>query len=159
MDISFRQLSPAAITGIWDVARILTACGQDMYEKYELRHWYNSTLKNLLILYYILLMKGTKLWGVFDNNALVGTFQTKRDGQYLNFCKFAVLPGCSGQGIGGKCIAKMEDIAREHQLNGLSCEVFDESRHALSFYLNKGFVKTGSMSTLKYTELKLVKKL
>lgn len=159
MELSYKIISPVSVTQIWAVANVLTSCGKDMYIKYGLRHWNNSIFKNILILYYTLLVKHTTLWGVYYNKNLVGSFQTKLDGQYLNFCKFAVLPDISGKGIGGKCISKMEEIARQQHLLGLSCEVFDESKHALDFYRNRGFSKEGTLNTLKYTEIKLLKRI
>ncbi len=159
MYIIFNKISTISLLKIYSVARILTDCGRDMYVKYRLRHWNNSIIKNILILYYTILVKHKTIWGVYNKEKIIGTFQTKKEGQFLNFSKFAVLPTISGNGIGGKCIEQMENIAQEQKLVGLSCEVFDQSDKALTFYLNRGFIKTGTINTLKYTEITLKKTL
>lgn len=159
MDITYHNISAYSIPNILKISRIICSCGEDMYQRYGLSHWNNSLFKTFLIVYYTILIKHTTLWAIYNNETIIATFQTKREGDYLNFCKFAVDPRQAGQGVGSRCLGIMEEIAGEIGLRGLTCEVFDKSTHALYFYLNRGFVKNGSISTMKYTELKLVKRI
>lgn len=153
------RILPYSFSDLIKTAKIITACGNDMYKKYGLSHWKNSLFKNLLIVYYTLFFKHTKIWGVYLNGFMVATFQTRISGQSLYFCKFAVNPDHSGHGIGGQCINTMIEIAKNNNLMTLSCEVFRENLHALSFYQKRGFKNIGERTTLKYTEYALVKQI
>ena len=158
-EVSYRRIPIYSYSQIKDVANIITSCGEDMYKKYNLSHWRNSLVKTILIVYYTCVLRHTTIWGVYRGTEMVATFQTRKQGQNLNFCKFAVLPKYSGQGIGAKCITIMNDIALQYSLHGLTCEVLGESEHALNFYLKRGFKIVGSVKTLKYTEFKLLKEI
>lgn len=54
---------------------------------------------------------------------------------------------------------EIERIARECGCTDLICEVYDQSKHAITFYGNEGFCVYGTVETLKYRVLKLIKKL
>ena len=138
-------------------ARILKDCGDDMYNKNGLAHWKNSYFKTLLITIYLSLRN--KVWLITENSEGVATFQTRITGDSLHFSKLAVRPSFAGQGIGSVCLECMENIARENDVYKLTCEVYDKSEHARSFYEKRGFVENGSIQTLKYSEIKLEKRL
>ena len=139
------------------VSHILKDCGEDMYNKYGLTHWKNSYFKTLLITIYLSLKN--QIWLLVDGNDAIATFQTKVVGDGLHFSKLAVSPSRAGQGVGSVCLAYMEKIARESGANKLLCEVYDKSEHARVFYEKKGFAENGNINTLKYSEIKLEKRL
>ena len=83
----------------------------------------------------------------------------KRMNDSLHFSKLAVSPHSSGKGIGSYCIDFMENEARRLGASALECEVYDKSRHAYDFYINRGFKEVGKTGTLKYSEFVLKKTL
>lgn len=157
MNLHYSEVSLFSLLKIIRASRIIEACGQNMYEKYNLPHWKNSLFKTILIVIYTKLIKGMTLWAVTDGRNTIATYMTKKDHGYLNFAKFAVDPSVEGKGLGTKCLLTMTALAKEFSLNGLSCEVMSNSEHALNFYLHRGFRQVGFTKTLKYTEYKLIK--
>ena len=89
----------------------------------------------------------------------VATFQTKKAGESFLFQKLATMPECSGNGIGTFCMSEIERLAVENGCKEIICEVYDKSHHARDFYEHRGYRVYGTAETLKYNELKLVKKL
>lgn len=143
---------------LFNVARILKECGEDMYAKYGLAHWRNSYFKTLLIIFYTALKNS--VYACFDEDStMIATFQTKRREGILYFSKLAVLPALSGNGIGSFCLNQIEKMAADENVPFVRCEVYDRSEHAYNFYISHGYKKAGSVSTLKYNELILEKEL
>ena len=148
---------------VWKVGKlkkvvdILYKCGKDMAAKYDLHHWDNSNFKNWLIVFMCALKNDVYL--VFDKENAVATFQTRKNSGKLLFQKLATAPEFSGKGVGSFCLKQIETIACESGCSEIICEVYDKSKHAISFYENKGYVAYGTVETLKYNELKMMKKL
>ncbi len=145
------------ISGFIKVSQILYKCGKDMAIKYDLHHWDNSQLKNIMIL--ILCMLKNNVYLVFDNDSPVATFQTRKAGGSYLFQKLATSPEFSGKGIGTFCLNEIERMAKLEKCKSVVCEVYDKSEHAKKFYERKGYVIVGEIDTLKYKELKLRKEL
>lgn len=142
---------------ISQIVRILTECGNDMDTRYGLKHWKNSFLKTILIVCYSGLKN--RVYGVYEGEQMVATFQTRIQNGVLHFSKLAVLPSSSGKGIGAQCLRQIESMAKSEGCKKLECEVYCESLHALAFYQKRGFCIAGKVSTLKYTEFALEKTL
>ncbi len=158
MDYSIKKIAIYNIPALIKVSRILKKCGDDMYSNYKLSHWKNSYFKTFLIVVYTAL-KHT-VYGVLDEtDNMIATFQTSRRGEGLHFSKLAVSPEVSGKGIGSYCLSKIEALAKEKGLTCLKCEVYDKSKHAYDFYIKRGFIESGRLETLKYTEIVLEKML
>ena len=144
------------LPALFKIAGILKACGDDMYARYQLAHWKNSLIKTFLIVIYTALQR--EVYAVEDDGGVViATFQIKRVENGLHFGKLAVSPTASGKGIGSFCLTFMEDEARRRGLTSLNCEVYDKSKYAYDFYINRGFEAVGEVSTLKYKEIVLKK--
>lgn len=94
-----------------------------------------------------------------DPKTAVATFQVRKMGNSLFFQKLATAPDFAGSGIGSFCLNEIERTGRECGCTDLICEVYDQSKHAITFYENKGFCVYGTDETLKYNVLKLIKKL
>lgn len=137
------------------VSRILKESGDDMFFKYQLSHWKNSFIKTFLIVIYTSFRN--TLWGCFENQKIVATFQTRNIEEELCFSKFAVHPLKAGKGIGSYCLKEMEQIAIDKDLRYLRCDVYNKNRFAYDFYIKKGFIEAGEIKTLKYTEITLKK--
>ena len=141
------------------IVSILCQSGKNMAEKFNLHHWDNSKIKNIIIVFLCALKN--KLFLVYDivDNKPVATFQIKQRSGLLKFSKLATLPNLEGKGIGSFCIEKIEEIAKENVCNKVCCEVYNESKHAIKFYKNRGYKECGTINTIKYIEIKMEKDL
>ncbi len=139
------------------VTDILYKCGKDMAKKYDLHHWDNSVLKNLIIVFLCVLRN--KIFLVYKDKSVVATFQTRKKGAIFLFQKLATLPEVSGTGIGSFCLKTIEDTAKQQKCKQVECEVYEKSEHAKVFYKNKGYKEFAVVETLKYKEIKLKKEL
>lgn len=139
------------------VNNILFDCGKNMAKRYNLHHWDNSHLKNFLIVA-ICELKNT-VYLVTKEERPVATFQIKKVGKTIRFEKLACSPKCSGKGIGSFCMKYIEEMAKKEGCERVEMEVYSSSQHALNFYLHKGYKEFGRIQTLKYTEIKMGKKL
>ena len=139
------------------VNNILFDCGKDMAKKYDLHHWDNSHLKNFIIVA-LCELKNT-VYLVTEDEKPVATFQTKQVGKTMRFEKLACSPKHSGKGIGSFCMSYIEEMAKKEGCERVEMEVYSPSQHALDFYLHRGYEVCGETKTLKYTEVKMGKKL
>lgn len=145
------------IKHIFDVATILNQCGKDMVDKYDLHHWDNPMLKSVLIVCMRLLKN--KVFLVMEEKSPVATFQIRKEKDSLFFEKLAVSPTASEKGYGTYCMNLMEKKAKSLGLKKMKMEVYDQSTHAINFYLHKGYVQVGTTGTLKYCDIIMEKEL
>ena len=82
------------LKGLHQVNTILSLCGRDMAKKYDLHHWDNSYIKNVVIL--ILCVLKNQIFLVYDEQYPVATFQLSESVNELKFQKFATEPQKSG---------------------------------------------------------------
>lgn len=92
-----------------------------------------------------------------DDGITVATFQIKIINKEINFQKLAVNPNVASKGIGTYCINKMIDFAIQNKIDVLTCEVYEQSKHAIKFYDKLGLVQIGEVKTRKHKELVLKK--
>lgn len=137
------------------VASILNACGKDMAKNYNLHHWDNPYVKSLIIVGLGALKNSVFL--VYEENNPVATFMVKKKGDSLHFEKLGTLPSQSGKGIGSFCMNKIEKLAHKSGCKKVVMEVFEPSKHAISFYEHRGYRMVGTIETLKYKEIKMEK--
>jgi GNAT superfamily N-acetyltransferase len=128
-----------------------------MASKYDLHHWDNSHLKNLIII--ALCFFRNDIYLVYDDKTPIATFQTKKMGKSFMFQKLATLPEYAGRGVGTFCLNEIERLGKTENCIETICEVYDKSEHAKQFYEHKGYVVYGTTDTLKYQELKLKKEI
>ncbi|MBE7001279.1 MAG: GNAT family N-acetyltransferase [Ruminococcaceae bacterium] len=156
MNYELKTVSFIHIDRVLVTAKILHRCGKDMAEKKNLHHWDNSLCKTIAVVCLELLKN--KVFLVYDDNA-IGTFGIRKveDGMY--FEKLAILPECSGKGIGSWCIQQIEQMGKEQECLYVTMAVYDKSEHAKEFYRNRGYVFCGERKTRKHTELVMRKDL
>lgn len=154
---SVKKVNTMNIVRLHKVVDILYKCGKDMAVKYDLHHWDNSYLKNWLII--LLCEMKNDIYLVCENETPVATFQTRKNGNAFLFQKLATSPAFSGKGVGSFCLGEIERLGRENGCSEILCEVYDKSKHAIGFYEHKGYTVYGTVETLKYSELKMSKKL
>ncbi len=133
------------------ISKILIACGKDMSQKYCLHHWDNSYLKTFLVVCYLSLKNDVWIVKNVDKN-IVATFQTNKTAQGFHFGKLATDPAFSGKGIGSFCMNTIESLAQQAGCSKVYMEVYDKSKHAIDFYLHRGYEKCGETESLKYKE-------
>lgn len=75
----------------------------------------------------------------------------------FRFEKLAYLPEMSGKGIGMYCINTIEKMALKMRCKKVCMEVYAPSKHALDFYLHRGYKVCGNTKTLKYSEIRMEK--
>ena len=85
-------------------------------------------------------------------------FEEGKTGNSCSFQKLATAPKFSGGG-GSYCMKEIERLAKENGSKEITCEVYDKSEHAKSFYEHRGYTVCGEIETLKYKELKMRKKI
>lgn len=133
------------------VAFILHACGKDMSEKYNLRHWDNPFIKTFMIVVFCSIKNDVYL--VYNDDIPSATFMIKTQGNTLHFEKLATLPSESGKGFGSFCLSKIEEIAKKYCCEKITMEVYESSQHAISFYEHKGYKNVGMIDTVRYREI------
>lgn len=143
------------IKNIFTVANILNRCGKDMADKYGLHHWDNPMMKSYIIV--VLCLLKNHIYLVYDEQKAIATFQLRKLDEILFFEKLAVSPEVSGKGYGSCCMKLIESKAVKLGCKKIQMEVYDQSEHAINFYLNKGYSKVGETGTLKYTDLVMEK--
>ena len=143
--------------GVKSIMSILHACGKDMAGKYGLHHWDNSYLKTLIIVFLCQLKNSIYL--VWENENPVATFQVRKENDEVYFEKLAVSPDKEGQGIGSYCMSDIEKMAGEVNAARVWMEVYTQSRHAIGFYEKRGYRVCGDDKNLKYSVVKMEKKL
>ena len=157
MEYELVKVKKSDFTRINEVASILNACGKDMAQKYNLHHWDNSYAKSLLIVGKCALKNDVYI--VYDGKEPAATFMTKKHGDSFHFEKLGTLPEKSGCGIGSWCMGEIEEMAKKMACNKVTMEVYEPSKHAISFYQNKGYMVVGKLDTIKYTEVKMEKEI
>ena len=152
-----RRIGLLNLLALCKVCSILYRCGKNMAEKNGLQHWNNSYLKTLAIVFLCALKN--KIYLVYDGKRAIATFQTKKTGDALRFQKLATDPRYAGKGVGSFCLNEIESVAKAMGCARVCLEVYDKSAHAREFYEHRNYVVCGEVSTLKYTELQMEKKL
>ena len=158
-ELYFKRIYFFSPIKICQYADILTKCGKDMFEKYGLKHWKNCFFKNLLIVAYGTLKN--KVYIGYSDRHYCCAFQYKtiKNSKSIHFSKLCTIPYFSSRGFGTMCIKYLENVARSMSFLKLTCDVYDKSEKAISFYKNKEFVVIGTKKTLKYSELVLSKEI
>ena len=155
--VTVQKLHKYELNRLLPVAKILNRCGKDMAKKYGLHHWDNSRIKSCIIV--LLCVLKNEIYLVLDGEEPIATFQTKKIGDVLFFEKLAVIPEVSGNGYGSHCIKLIEEQARKLGCHHVRMEVYEQSKHAIEFYIHKGYSKVGVTGTLRYTNLVMEKEL
>ena len=84
-------------------------------------------------------------------------FKQEKRAIHVRFKNWQQLPNF--RGIGTYCMKEIERLAKEYGSKEITCEVYDKSEHAKSFYEHRGYTVCGEIKTLKYKELKMRKKI
>ncbi len=154
---TIKKIIKTDLKSLINIAIILNACGKNMAREFNLHHWDNSLIKSFLIVLYRSIDNKTYL--LYDSEKPIATFMLRIQNNNLHFEKLAVLPNESRRGVGSFCLKKIEEIAIKHNCKKISLEVYEHSKHAIDFYLHKGFAITKKKESLKYNEFSMEKSL
>lgn len=139
------------------INRILLACGKNMAINEGLHHWDNSVIKNFLIVLFCMIKN--RVYLVMYDEEPVATFQINIENNTLYFEKLACLPNKTGKGIGTWCLESIEDLAKDNKCERVTMDVYSRSKNALNFYKKRGYKQYNINKTLKYSQLRMEKKL
>lgn len=156
-DLNIERVHMYEVKQALTVAKILNQCGKDMANKYGLHHWDNTMIKSGMIVFFCLLKN--RIYLVMEDKKPVATFQIKMLEDALFFEKLAVVPQTAGKGYGSYCMKLIEERAKKCGYGKVRMEVYDQSKHAIEFYMHRGYSKVGKTGTLKYTNLIMEKTL
>lgn len=150
MNFIIKEAEPQQISIIYT---LLSECGREMFDKYQLKHWYpfmsleefinQTTLK--------------KLYTVFKDDLLVATFNLSmhpRDYYFDELWKnpkdkaiylgqLGISPNLQGNGIGKVCMLKVEDIASEMGCKAIRFDALEHHPWLKLFYINLGYSPVG----------------
>ena len=126
-----------------------------MAQTQDLHHWDNPFWKSLAIAGLGVLKN--EVWLAYWNGSPAGTYQIRQQGDLLHFEKLATLPSVAGQGIGSRCMERIETTTRERECRKVTMEVYAPSARAIAFYKHRGYRTAGTVKTLKYEEVRMEK--
>lgn len=141
---------------MWRVQDLLYKSGRDMAKRFGLEHWNNSRLKTSAIVCLCMLKNEVYLCRNADGQ-FVATLQLKKQGQAMHLAKLAVSSTMTRRGIGVQCLKLVEQKALQRDCKTVECEVYEASKHAISFYEQNGYKICGTVETLKYREFRMQK--
>lgn len=123
---------------IYDSVHIL--CAND-YTKEELDAWVPEDLH--MPAFFSSLSRCHTIVALDEKNEIVGVMSTEKDG-YVNrlYTRF----DCAGRGVGSALLAQTEAWAKKRGIKRLTLEA---SRSAESFYRKMGFIRTGTVKSVK----------
>lgn len=155
--------------GVEAIHRVLAVCGLDLERRRGLAHWNPP--------YPIELLRNDAgkrdVYGVFEGLRLVGTFTVgtsapryygrskaawdPRVAAGLYLARLAVLPPDQARGIGSRCLATAEDLARRAGCGGVRLDACARDRELLAFYERRGYAPRGEVE-VEGTNLVLLEK-
>lgn len=134
---------------------ILSACGKAMHEKYGLNHWYPF----VDIITFQDMMKGKDLYGVYQNEIAVATFNLSTEPRDYYFDKLwsnprekavylgqlATDPNIQGNGIGKWCMNQIVTIAQDMSSKAIRFDALSAHPWLKDFYENLGYLACGTV--------------
>ncbi len=145
------------VIGLYRITYILNECGKEMAKRYSLNHWKNPFLKSAVIVLICALRNDMYL--VTEGNKYIATFQTNIIDKTIFFEKLGTLPTEEGRGIGSFCLRSIEEIGKKNNCMQATMDVYELSKHAITFYEHNGYHVSGKKQTKKYIELIMEKAL
>lgn len=145
------ELKKADAEMIAPLHAILVACGENMYEQFQLSHWHPF----LNLKTFRKMMSHQMLYGVYQNNIPVATFNvsTKPRDYYfpelwghphdkaLYLGHLGIDPALQAKGVGKWCMAQVENIAREHHCKAVRFDALNIHPWLKTFYEKLGYTK------------------
>lgn len=85
------------------------------------------------------LNQGTKLFGVHDNDELIGIVKYVLNNQYIYFSRLSVLPQKQGKGIASSLVKYLEDYAMQNNVFVSKCKVRKSEKNNIALYSKLGY--------------------
>lgn len=147
--MSFVCVQPSDKDKIKQIYDTLRACGEDMLLNQNLHHWENPYSEERIVED----CKKNNVFAVYRDGQIIATFQIGITEDSARLSKFAVLPQCSGQGIGSQCLEFAENFCIKKKQSSLCLDVYDQSLIAIRFYEKNGYETVGSALTRRFRVL------
>lgn len=162
MNLNFERVLATDKDKILAIYNILRKCGEEMYKRFDLKHWRTPYAKEAIEANCT--EREVFLAKDLDINQYVHTFQLEfilsnsldnilsvmesyKPNTIAEINKFATSPEYSGRGIGRKSLGFIEGYCRDKKIKLLSLDVYDKSENAIRFYENCGFEIIGTKPT------------
>ena len=136
------------------IFKVLSLCADDMSTR-GLNHWIPYYPKQRIIDD----ISNKSVYIVEDNNRIIGTFTIIIDSKALYLSKFAIIPDCSGRGVGTKCLTFIENICKKNGISVIKLDVYERSLDAIRFYEKNGFIIFGKKPTRRFVVFEMEKEL
>jgi len=85
------------------------------------------------------LNQGTELFGVYENDKLVGIVKCVLNNEYIYFSRLAVLPQNQGKGIATSLVKHLEDYAIQNNVFTSKCKVRKSEKNNIALYSKLGY--------------------
>jgi len=148
------ELKEISLKDIEEVHALLVMCGENMYKKLGLTHWYpyptlDQFKKNVA---------AKTLYGVFTNNSAVATFNLTNEprtyyadnlwlqkGKALYVGNLGITPHLQGSGLGKWCMAQIEKIGIASNYDLIRFDALKAHPWLKSFYEKLGYIACESV--------------
>ena len=85
------------------------------------------------------LNQGTELFGVFDNDELIGIVKCVLNNEYIYFSRLSVLPKNQGKGIATSLVKYLEDYDIQNNILVSKCKVRKNEKDNIALYSKLGY--------------------
>ena len=85
------------------------------------------------------LNQGTELFGVYDNDKLIGIVKCALNNEYIYFSRLSVLPQSQGKGIATSLVKYLEYYAVQNNVFTSKCKVRKSEKYNIDLYSKLGY--------------------
>ena len=85
------------------------------------------------------LNQGTEIFGVYENDKLIGIVKCVLNNEYIYFSRLSVLPQNQGKGIATSLIKHLEDYAIQNNVFTSKCKVRKSEKNNIALYSKLGY--------------------
>lgn len=85
------------------------------------------------------LNQGTEIFGVYENNKLIGIVKCVLNNESIYFSRLSVLPQNQGKGVATSLIKHLEDYAIQNNVFASKCKVRKSEKNNIALYSKLGY--------------------
>jgi ribosomal protein S18 acetylase RimI-like enzyme len=123
------------VTNSHDIIRIIHAA----FERYKNDPMPSSALLETAQTIEKELLRGLKVFGIFEDGELFGVVKATTYADYLYFARLAVIPNQQRKGIASALLLFLESYAKELKLQRIECKVRKSETDNIRLYKNLGY--------------------
>ena len=154
--IQVKKIKKNDLSSLSKAHAIIVACGLEMYNKYNLTHWYPfaslDKFKERIC--------HADLYGVYNDDNIIATFNVsrtsrsyyksvkwkKQNAQAVYVGNIAVLPSFQGKGIGSWCMQYIETISSKMGIEVIRFDCVIRHPWLINFYKKIGYEEVGNVT-------------